>query len=406
MEDLVLQVGLALIFISVAALVAARLRFTIVPLLILAGIMVGPHAPVIGPIDLRFLQSAEIIHFMGRVGVLLLLFYLGLEFSLGRFLKAGRSVLIGGTIYVSLNFTLGLLLGYLLGFPPKEVLVVAGIMTSTSTAIVAKVIVELNRTANPETEMLLGMILFDDIFLALYLSILSGLVLSGATSLVGIITSASMALGFMIGLLAIGRKLVPWLNRVLDIKSDEIFILVVMAALFGIAGFSETLHVAEAIGALLLGLVLAETEHKHRIEHLLIPMRDFFGAIFFFSFGLNINPLTLGGAVLPALAAVVTTLFGNITAGMLAGRSAGLSHRASANLGITISSRGEISIVVANLAQAGGLAAALQPFAALYVLTLAILGPILTKESKSVYFALNKVFRWEKHEPVKLQQKL
>lgn len=336
---------------------------------------------------------------MGRVGVILLLFYLGLEFSLGRLVKAGRSVLVGGTIYISINFTLGLLFGWSLGLPLKEVLVVAGILTSTSTAIVAKVLVELNRTANPETEMLLGMILFDDIFLAVYLSILSGLVLSGATSVVGVTLSAATAFGYMLTFLIVGRRLVPWLNRILHITSDEVFLLVIFAGLFGIAGFSETIHVAEAIGALLVGLVLAETTHMHRIERLLLPFRDFFGAIFFYSFGLSINPLALGGAVWPALGAVLLTLIGNITAGMLAGRTAKLSSRASANIGITISSRGEISIVVANLAnlaKAGGLLPVLEPFSALYVLLLAILGPILTKESRFVYNLLNRVFRWER----------
>jgi hypothetical protein len=96
------------------------------------------------------------------------------------------------------------------------------------------------------------------------------------------------------------------------------------------------IHVAEAIGALLVGLVLAETEHRQRIEHLVFPFRDFFGAMFFLHFGLTINPYALGGAVWPALAAAALTLVGNFAAGMLAGRSARLSPRASANIGLTI----------------------------------------------------------------------
>ena len=394
--ELIIEVAVALVLIAIAGLLANKFRFTIVPLLIVAGIFVGDHAFKIGPIDLRFTHSAEIIHFLGRVGVLLLLFYLGLEFSLGRFIRSGRSVLIGGTIYVALNFTLGLLLGWSLGFPAKEILIVGGIMTSTSTAIIAKMVTELNRTANPETELLLGMVVFDDIFLAIYLSVVSGLVLSGATSLAGVLVSAGMALGYMIALLAIGRLLIPWLNRVLRIKSDEVFLLTILGTLFAIAAFSETLHVAEAIGALLLGLVFAETEHRHRIEHLLLPMRDFLGAIFFFSFGLSINPLQLTGAVIPALLAVLVTLFGNITAGFFAGRAADLSPKAATTLGVTIASRGEISIVVANLAKAGGLLPALQPFAALYVLILSILGPILTKESKAVFNFLNRFLPLER----------
>jgi len=107
--------------------------------------------------------------------------------------------------------------------------------------------------------------------------------------------------------------------------------------------------------------------------------------VFFFSFGLSIDPLTLGGAVGLALGAVVLTIIGNYVAGILAGRSANLSPSASSNIGLTIVSRGEFSIVLANLAQSGGLLPILQPFAALYVLILAILGPLLTKESKRIH---------------------
>jgi CPA2 family monovalent cation:H+ antiporter-2 len=298
---------------------------------------------------------------------------------------------VGGTIYVAINFTLGLAFAALQGWPLKEVLVAAGITTISSSAIVAKVLVDLKRTANPETEMILGIIMFEDVFLAVYLSIVSGLVLSQAASFGDVLGSALLALGFMAGLLIVGRLAIPLLNRFLNIASDEVFLLVIFAGLLIIAGFSETIHVAEAIGALLVGLVLAETEHIKRIEHLVIPFRDFFGAVFFFSFGLSIDPLALGGAVGLALAAVVLTIIGNYVAGLLAGRSAQLSQRASSNIGLTIVSRGEFSIILANLAQSGGLLPILQPFAALYVLLLAILGPLLTKESKQIYNLLSKV---------------
>jgi len=98
---------------------------------------------------------------------------------------------------------------------------------------------------------------------------------------------------------------------------------------------------------------------------------------------------------------VVVTMIGNFTAGMLAGRANGLSHRASSNIGLTIISRGEFSIIMANLGKAGGLAAILQPFAALYVLILAVIGPLLTKESKLIFNLLNRIFKWQKPAPAK-----
>ena len=123
--------------------------------------------------------------------------------------------------------------------------------------------------------------MFDDIFLAVYLSVVSGLVLGGATSFVGALTSILIAVGYMLLFFVVARKATRFLNKMLDISSNEIFIIVIFAILFFVAGFSETIHVAEAIGALLLGLVFSETEHSDRIEQLVVPFRDFFGAIFF-----------------------------------------------------------------------------------------------------------------------------
>lgn len=356
--------------------------------------LVGPHAPKVGLIDLRFIESQEIIEFMGRIGILFLLFYLGLEFSVGKLIKSGKSIVIGGSIYISINFVLGFTYAFLMGFPIKEVLIIAGIITFSSSAIVAKVLVDLRRTGNTETELILGIIMYEDIFLAVYLSIISGFILGDATSVGSSIISVLIAFGYMLLFFIIARKATPILNKLLNISSNEVFIIVIFAILFFIAGFSETIHVAEAIGALLIGLVLSETEHSHRIESLVVPFRDFFGAIFFFSFGLSIDPLSLGDAVWLVFGAIVLTIVGNLIAGMIAGRLAGLSHKASVNIGLTIISRGEFSIILANLGIAGGLMSILTPFAALYVLILAILGPFITKNSKKIYLLLNHVFKW------------
>lgn len=398
MDHMVLEVGLAIALVALAALLSARLRFSVVPFLILTGMAVGPHAPKIGPFDFRFIESAPLIEFMGRVGILFLLFYLGLEFSVSRLIKSGRSIAVGGTIYIGINFAAGLLYAFLMGWPMKEVLVVAGITTISSSAIVAKVLFELRRTANRETEMILGIIMFEDVFLAVYLSLVSGIVLSGATSVGGIVLSAAYALAFILALIILGRVATPLLNRLLRIRSNEAFLLTIFACLFVLAGIGEAIHVAEAIGALMLGLVLAETEHGERIERLIVPFRDFFGALFFFGFGLSIDPFALGGAVWPVLGAVVLTLIGNVAAGMLAGKTAGMSPAASLNVGLTIVSRGEFSIIMANLAKAGGLLPVIQPFAALYVLILAVLGPLLTKESERIYGLFAPLFKRKKTE--------
>jgi len=330
---------------------------------------------------------------MGRIGVLFLLFYLGLESNVTRLIQAGRSILVGGTIYIGINFTAGLGYAYLTGFSPTEMLVIAGITTISSSAIVAKILFDYRRTANPETEFILGITMYEDVFLAVYLSLLSGIVLSGATSLTGVLSSAGLALVFIVGLIILGRWATPLLNRLFRISSNEVFVIVVFACLFLLAGLGETIHVAEAIGALLLGLVLGETEHSARMERLVVPFRDFFGAIFFFSFGLTVDPFSLGGAVWLAIGAALLSLFGVVLAGLLAGRSGGQSGATSFNVGLTLLGRGEFSIIVAKLAQSRGLLPLIQPFAALYVLILATFAPLLAKESERIYTLLAKFAR-------------
>ena len=394
MDHVILEIGLALALIGFAVALAAKLKLSNVPFLIIIGMIVGPHAPQIGVFDFRFIETGTLITFMGQLGVLFLLFYLGLEANVSRLIEAGPSILTGGSIYIAINFVLGLLYAYLVGFPFRETLISAGVVTISSSAIVAKVLFDYRRTANPETELILGITMFEDIFLAVYLSLISGIVLSGATSITEVLSSGGIALAFIVGLMLIGRFAIPLLNRVLQISSNEVFIIVVFGSLFLLAGLGETIHVAESIGALLMGLILGETRQVERMERLVVPFRDFFGAIFFFSFGLSIDPFTLGGAVWLAVGAALLSLVSVIVAGLIVGRRAKLSAVGSLNLSFTLLARGEFSIIIASLAQAGGLLGIVQPFAALYVLILASVSPLLAKESERVYDVVMKLVRW------------
>jgi monovalent cation:H+ antiporter-2, CPA2 family len=391
-DNIILEIGLALALIAIAVALAHKLGLSNVPFLIIIGMAVGPHAPQIGVFDFRFIETGSLIEYMGRLGVLFLLFYLGLESNVSRLIEAGRSILTGGSIYVGINFTVGFTFGYLAGFPLREALIIAGLTTVSSSAIVAKILFDYRRMANPETQIVLGITMFEDVFLAVYLSLISGIVLSGATSLTGVLSSGGIALGFIVGLMVVGRWATPLLNRVLRISSNEVFVVVVFACLFLLAGLGETIHVAESIGALLLGLVLGETEHSERMERLVVPFRDFFGAIFFFGFGLSIDPFTLGGAAWLAVGAALLSLVGVIIAGLIVGRRAKLPTIASLNTSFTLLARGEFSIIIVNLALAGGLMPVLQPFAALYVLILASASPLLAKESERIYGLFAKLF--------------
>ena len=404
----ILEIGIAVLLVALVGLLANRLKFSVIPFFIIIGMLLGNkeyptflanlldqanNPSLVHTIDkiwgfFTFSESKPFIEFMGRLGVLFLLFYLGLEFSVGRLIKSGKSIVTGGSLYVLINFVSGLLIGWLMNLPFKEMMVMCGLMTSSSTAIVAKVLTDLKRTANPETEVIMGMIMFDDLFIAMHISFLSGLILTGGTSFWAVAGTSLLALGFILAFLILGRKLVPFIDKILQEKSSELFILVIFSLLFVIAGFSETIHVAEAIGALMAGLVFADSKYIKKIEAMVLPYKDFFGAMFFFSFGLSIDIYTLGGAFGWATLAAVITVIGNIASGYFAAHFSKMNPKTSFDIGFTLSARGEFSIIMANIGKAGGLLPVIQSFVVVYVLILSIVSPLLTKESRKLWSGL------------------
>lgn len=388
MQHAVFEIGLAIALMAAATIIAGRLKLSVVPMLILMGLAVGPHMPHIGMLDFRFIESKPLIDFLGRLGIIFLLFSLGLEFSVGRLVRAGRSIVVASATYIGINLTLGLSFGWLAGFPIREVMVIAGIMTTSSSAIVAKVVIDLRRSARPESGLILGVTMSEDVFLALYIAVISGFVIYHSVPGVGVIVSVIVPLVFLLSIFFMGRYSAPHLNRRLGRLADDAFLLLVIAVLLLVAGLGEAAGITEAIVALLMGLLVAETGHAQRMQRLASPLRELFGAFFFFSFGLNIDPFELGGAALLAAAGAMVTIGGNVTAGMIAGRLSGLRPSACTTVGLTLISRGEFAIVMASLATLGGLLPIIQPFAALYVIILSILGPILARESDSIYQTL------------------
>src|SRR5690606_35968192 len=125
-----------------------------------------------------------------------------------------------------------------------------------------------------------------------------------------------------------------------------------------------------------------------RIEHMVLPYKDFFGAMFFFSFGLSIDPMSLGGAVMWASIAAALTILGNLASGYFATRISSMKKHAIFDIGFTLSARGEFSIIMANIGKAGGLNPIIQSFVVVYVLILAIVAPILTKESRNIWHGI------------------
>ncbi len=376
------EIGRELVALGGALLVAAalaragrRIRLPTIPLFMAAGILSGPHTP--GPVLFR---DPSDLSLLATIGLVLLLFHLGLEFSVDDLAAGGRKLLLAGGFYLFLNVGLGLALGAALGWGGRETLVIAGIVGISSSAIVTKLLVELRRLANPETGMLLGIIVVEDVFLALYLALLQP-VLDDSPGGLDAVLSVARALAFLVLMFSVARWGRRVVGRLLSTRDDELLTVCFVGFAILVAGVAANLGVSEAIGAFLAGQVVAGTVVAQRVEHLVLPIRDLLAAIFFFAFGLSVDPAALGDVAVPVAVAVVVTILGNLVAGIVAARLQRFGPQEAANIGLSVLARGEFSLILASLAVVAGLDGRLGPFAAAYVLVLAVAGPLAASRS-------------------------
>jgi CPA2 family monovalent cation:H+ antiporter-2 len=374
--DALIALGGAFLAAGLLARVGRRIGLPTIPFFILAGILTGPHTP-----GLVLMKRPEELELFAAVGLILLLFHLGLEFSLDDLMKGGRPLVTAGLSYIGLNVGGGLLFGLMLGWGTPEAFVIAGAVGISSSAIVTKLVVELKRLANPETKLILGIIVVEDVFLALYLAILQP-ILAGTDDLTQAFVVFGRGFAFLLTLALIARFGARWVGRLIHANDDELLTVLFVGLGITVAGLAEEIGVSDAIGAFMVGLIVAETTLKPRVERLVLPLRDAFAAVFFFAFGLTIDPAAIGEVAAPVAAAVALSLVLNLVAGLVSARRFGFGREAAANVGLTILGRGEFSLILATLAAAAGLDSRLGAFIGLYVLALALLGPLLASRSK------------------------
>jgi monovalent cation:H+ antiporter-2, CPA2 family len=374
--EALVALGGAFLVCGLLARLGVPIGLPTIPLFMLAGVVLGPHSPGFDLVD----DPAD-LELVARLGLVFLLFYLGLEFSVDQLLSGGRRLAAASAVYLVLNIGGGLALGLALGFEAAEAFVVAGIVGISSSAIVTKLLIETRRLGNPETRVILGIIVIEDLFLAFYLALLQP-VLGGASGPLDAAVGIGTAFAFLLGLSLVARFGTRLVSRLIDTRDEEIVVVLALGLAISTAGIAEDLGVSDAIGAFMVGLILSATPAAKRLRSLTHPLRDGFGAIFFFHFGLTID---LGDIliVLPQiLLAAATTVVLTVAAGLAAARIFGFGRGRAANIGLTVLSRGEFSLVLASLALAAGLDPRIGPFTAGYVLVLAVLGPAAVYSSR------------------------
>ncbi|MCU1635982.1 MAG: cation/H(+) antiporter, partial [Cryobacterium sp.] len=294
---------------------------------------------------------------------------------------------ISGGSYVLLNIGLGFAFGLMVGWGTREALVIAGMTGTSSSAIITKLLIELRRLANTETPMILGVTVVGDIFIAIYLAIVS-VVLSGKSEVWPIVLQLSIAFVFLVVMFAVARWGGRVVSRLVRTKDDELFTILFFGLAVLFAGIGEIIGVTDAIGAFLIGVVLGASTYRARIERVAVPLRDVFGAFFFLNFGLALNIGEFGSVIGIVLIAVVMTFVLNIASGILLAWMNQMGRVEGINAAAILVNRGEFTLILATLSLAAGLDHRLQPFAGLYVLIMAVLGPLFAANSERIGGAL------------------
>jgi CPA2 family monovalent cation:H+ antiporter-2 len=375
------QLAVTITVLGVLGLVASRFGMSAIPAYLLAGLLLGPNEPKF----LSLIQPSEVTDFVAEIGLVFLLFFLGLEFTLGRLARSRRHALVGGAIDFAVNAGVGLLVGvaaFGLNFPA---LILASAIYVSSSAVTVKGLIDFRRLADDETDLVLAILVAEDLVIAFALGFAAG---GGATAPETLVTLAK-AMGFITASLAASKWLSGALDRFLDRLPREFFLLAVVAFLTGMAAVGAELGVSEAIGALMAGVVLSETSVREEIEERFFSFRDVFAALFFFTFGLAIDVSAVRSVGWILALAVVLTVAGKVAGGYASGIVGGLNPRQSFNAGIALIAHGEVTVILAQVATENPAistddSAELVAFAGLYVLVTATIGVILMKESKVI----------------------
>lgn len=342
---LISDLALILISAAITSIVFKWLKQPVVLGYILAGILVGPSIHLLPNV-----VDKENISTWADIGVIVLLFGLGLEFSFRKMLKVGASALVIALLGVGLTVLSGYQLGRVLGWKSIDCLFLGGILSIASTTIIMRAFSELKVRSKQFTNTVLGVLVIEDLVAVLLLVILSTVAVSSNVQGKELITAVSK-LGFFLVLWFLwGIFFLPGIFRKLSkYLTDEMLLIVALALCFGMVILASKAGFSAALGAFVMGSILAETSFVHRIEHLISSVRDLFGAVFFVSVGMLFEPKMLMEYWLPVVLATGVLLFLKPAFATIGALLTGNSPENSVRTGMSLSQIGEFSFIIAKL---------------------------------------------------------
>jgi CPA2 family monovalent cation:H+ antiporter-2 len=367
---LLTELGAVLLGLAILGRLANRVGLSPIPLYLLAGLAFGKG----GLLPLS--ASEDFVQAGAEIGVVLLLLLLGLEYSPSELVGTLRGGVPMAVLDAVVNALPGAALGLLLGWGPVAAVTLAGVTWVSSSGVIAKVLSDLGRLGNRETPTILGVLVMEDLAMALYLPLLTAVLAD--EGLAGGALALAVAMGAVAVILVIALRHHGAVSAVVAGPDPETLLLGVLGLTLLVAGMAQRLQVSAAVGAFLVGIAISG-EVAHSAAAVLAPLRDLFAAVFFVFFGLHTEPSSIPPVLLPALGLAAVTMGTKVLVGYVAARRAGIGRRGRWRAGMALTPRGEFSVVIAGLAVTAGLRHELAALATAYVLITVVAGPILAR---------------------------
>lgn len=345
LPDLIQDLGFILMTAAAVTLLFKRLKQPVVLGYLIAGFILGPHFKFFPSV-----KDAANIAIWAEIGVIFMLFGLGLEFSFKKLTKVGKSASITATFEILSMLGLGYVAGQFLGWSKMDSLFLGGILSISSTTIIVRAFDELGMKGRSFVSLVFGVLIVEDLIAILLLVLLSSVAVTQSLS-GGELAFSSLKLGFFLVLwFLLGIYLLPvLLGKFRDYLSNETTLIVSIGLCLMMVIIASHVGFSPALGAFVMGSILAETREGHRIEHLILPVKDLFSSVFFVSVGMLINPSVLVDYFWVILIMTFLTIAGKLLSSAVGALVSGKSLKTSTQTGLSLAQIGEFSFIIATL---------------------------------------------------------
>lgn len=395
LPHLITDLGLILAVAGITTLIFRKIHQPVVLGYIIAGFLVGPHVSLVPTV-----MDAEGIKTWSEIGVIFLLFSLGLEFSFRKLLKVGGAASVTAVVEIVLMIALGFFAGYLMGWSVMDSVFLGAILSISSTTIIIRAFDEVGVRTKKFATLVFGILIVEDVVAVLLLVLLSTLALSQQFAGTELLMQMLKLAFFLILWFLAGIFFVPsFLKRTRNVMNDETMLIVCVALCLLMVMLAVEVGFSAALGAFIMGSILAETTQAERIEHLIKSVKDLFAAIFFISVGMMIDPAVLVDYSIPLMVIILITIFGKFFTTVLGALLSGQSLKHSVQAGMSLAQVGEFSFIIASLGVSLNVTSAfLYPIAVAASAVTTFTTPFLIKQASPFYsFLENKLpKRWVK----------